>query len=113
MLGDANVPNVDLAKASGFLQNSNESITIYDAGQNLIDTLVYEANKGLFNSTLAEGEGIWGNFTCIEGNNSSWSRLRDGYDTNNNGHDFRIQPWSPGTLLPTARPSNTSMTVEL
>lgn len=97
VLGDANVPNVDLAKASGFLQNSNESITIYDAGQNLIDTLVYEANKGLFNAALAEGEGVWGNFVCIEGNESSWSRLRDGYDTNDNGHDFRIQPWSPGT----------------
>ena len=97
VLGDANVPNVDVQLASGFLQNSNESITIYDAGQNLIDTLVYEANKGLFNAALAEGEGVWGNFVCIEGNESSWSRLRDGYDTNDNGHDFRIQPWSPGT----------------
>ncbi len=97
VLGDANVPNVDAQLASGFLQNSNESITIYDASQLLIDTLIYEANKGVFNALLAEAEGVWGNFLCVEGNETSWSRMRDGFDTDDNGHDFRLQPWSPGT----------------
>jgi hypothetical protein len=98
VIGDGpNVPNVDIIRASSFLQNSNESITIFDASQNIVDTLIYESNKGVFNTTLAEGEGIWCNFTCIEGNESSLSRLRDGYDTDNNGHDFRLQPWTPGT----------------
>jgi len=96
VVGDANVPNVDIVRSSGFLQNSAESITIFDDAQNIVDTLIYEANKGVFNATLAEGEGIWGNFTCIEGNESSWSRFRDGFDSNNNGNDFRLQPWSPG-----------------
>ena len=97
VVGDPNVPNVDIPRTSGFLQNSNESITIFDAAQNIVDTLIYEANKGVFNAALVEGEGVWSNFTCIEGNESSWSRLRDGYDTDDNGHDFRLQPWSPGT----------------
>jgi hypothetical protein len=97
VIGDANVPNVDIVLASGFLQNSNESITLYDASQLLIDTLIYEANKGVFNAALAEAEGVWGNFLCVEGNESTWSRLRDGFDTDDNGHDFRLQPWSPGT----------------
>ena len=98
VIGDANVPNVDIILASGFLQNSNESITLFDTtGTNIIDTLIYEANKGVFNPLLAEGEGIWGNFTLVEGLETSLSRMRDGYDTNNNGNDFRIQPWSPGT----------------
>ena len=68
------MPNVDIIRSSGFLQNSNESITIFDASQVIVDTLIYEANKGVFNTTLAEGKRIWGNFTCIEGNESSWSR---------------------------------------
>ncbi|MFT4511991.1 MAG: hypothetical protein ACI89X_000679 [Planctomycetota bacterium] len=98
VLGDTLVPNIDIFRASGFLQNSNESITLFDAtGTGIVDTLIYEANKGVFNPALAEGEGIWGNFTLIEGLETSWSRLRDGYDTNNNGNDFRVQPWSPGT----------------
>ena len=96
VVGDPNVPNVDITRSSGFLQNSNESITIFDDAQNIVDTLIYEANKGVFNAALVEGEGIWGNFTCIEGNESSWSRLRDGFDTDDNGNDFRLQPWSPG-----------------
>ncbi|HEB54052.1 MAG TPA: lamin tail domain-containing protein [bacterium] len=96
VLGDAGVPNVDIIRASGFLQNSNESITLFDASSNIVDTLIYEANKGVFNPLLAEGEGIWGNFVMIEGNETTWSRFRDGFDTDNNGYDFRLQPWSPG-----------------
>lgn len=96
VLGDANVPNVNLVRASGFLENSNESITLYDAASVMVDTLIYEANKGVFNAALAEGEGIWGNCTTIEQNETTWSRIRDGWDTDNNGNDFRLQPWSPG-----------------
>ena len=97
VIGDSNVSNIDIVLASGFLQNDNESITMFDASSAIVDTLIYEANKGIFNALLVEGEGIWGNFTLAETNPTSWSRMRDGYDTNNNGHDFRLQPWSPGT----------------
>jgi len=98
VIGDPNVPNVDILLASGFLQNSTESITLFDASQVIVDTLVYEVRStGIFNPALVEGEGIWGRFTCIEGNESSWSRFRDGFDSNDNGYDFRLQPWSPGT----------------
>ncbi len=97
VLGNAAVPNVDIVRPGGFRENDNESITIYDASSAIVDTLIYEANKGLFNPSLAEGEGVWGNFTLIEPTPASWSRLRDGYDTDNNGHDFRLLPWSPGT----------------
>jgi len=97
VLGDTGVPNVDIVRSSGFLQNSNESITLFDGSAAIVDTLIYEANKGVFNPALAEGEGIWGNFAMYESNKTTWSRLRDGFDTNNNGNDFRLQPWSPGT----------------
>jgi hypothetical protein len=97
VIGDANVPNVDIVRASGFLQNSDESITLFDDSQNIIDTLIYESNKSVFNATLVEGEGLWGNFTLVEGNETTWSRFRDGFDSNDNGNDFRLQPWSPGT----------------
>lgn len=96
VLGDTGVPNVNIVRASGFLQNSNESITLFDGAAAIVDTLIYEANKGVFNPALAEGEGIWGNFSMSESNKTTLSRLRDGFDTNNNGNDFRIQPWSPG-----------------
>lgn len=97
VLGDTLVPNIDIQRSSGFLQNSNESITLFDTnGTTIIDTLIYEANKGVFNPALAEGEGIWANQTMIEGINTTWSRLRDGFDSDNNGNDFRLQPWSPG-----------------
>ncbi|MGK0153540.1 MAG: hypothetical protein ACI9SE_000486 [Neolewinella sp.] len=97
VLGDTLVPNVDILRSSGFLQNSNESITLFDTtGTTIVDTLIYEANKGVFNPALAEGEGIWGNCYLYELNPTAWSRLRDGFDTNNNGNDFRQQPWSPG-----------------
>ena len=33
---------------------------------------------------VVEGDGVWGNFTSTEGLDSSWSRMRDGFDTNNN-----------------------------
>ncbi|MBK8977348.1 MAG: lamin tail domain-containing protein [Planctomycetes bacterium] len=97
VVGNAAVPNVNFVLAGGFLQNDNESITIFDPSNNIVDTLIYEANKGLFNPALAEGEGVWANFTLTESIPTAWCRLRDGFDTNNNGNDFRMQPWSPGT----------------
>lgn len=97
VLGSASVPNVDqVVGATNLWENSNESLTLRDANKNPIDTLIYEANKGIFKAALAEGDGVWGNFTSIDGRETSWSRVRDGQDTDNNGNDFRLAPSTPG-----------------
>ncbi len=110
VVGSSAVPNVNqvvLNPTTGLdqdlLDNSNASLTLRDTAGNSIDTLVYEANKGLWNPALAEAEGVWGNFRSIDSSTSgfpiesSWSRIRDGRDTGNNGRDFYIVPMTPGT----------------
>lgn len=95
VLGHAGVANVNQVN-SGSYENDNESITLKDSTGKVIDTLVYEANKGLWNPALAEGEGVFGNFTSIDGTETSWSRVRDGLDSGNNGRDFVLAPSTPG-----------------
>lgn len=102
VLGFATAPNVDqvvTGPSTGWLENDNESLTLLDPGAAVVDTLIYESNKGIaFAPTLVEGEGIWDNHTLTQtaGNEMSWSRVRDGWDTNDNGKDFHHQPWTPG-----------------
>ena len=71
VIGDSGVPNVDLALGAN-PENSEESLTLLDASGTVMDTLVYESNKGVWNAALAEGDGVWGRhfsapscFTCI------------------------------------------------
>ena len=96
VIGDSGVPNVDLALGAN-PENSEESLTLLDASGTVMDTLVYESNKGVWNAALAEGDGVWGNHTLIESSQPmSWSRVQDGYDSDLNGDDFRHQLWTPG-----------------
>jgi hypothetical protein len=104
VMGSALVPNVDqVVGTTNLWENDNEALTLRDLGGQIVDTLIYESNKGIFDPTLAEGEGVWGNFTSIDGIETSWSRVRDGRDTDDNGDDFRLMRASPGAAnaLPT------------
>lgn len=102
VMGAAGVTNVNQVLAilpgqTEILRNENQALTLRNLANVIVDTVAQETNKGtLGNPTLQEGDGIWGNFQCTPSYESSWSRARDGYDTNNNGRDFRIQPWTPG-----------------
>ncbi len=96
VFGSAKVPNVNqIVGVSNLWENSNESLELYDANGKLLDSLVYEANKGRWTGSKEEGEGVWGNFVSIDLVPTSWSRLRDGWDTNNN-RDFHLRPLTPG-----------------
>jgi hypothetical protein len=97
VVGNAAVPNVDLVRPSNFLENDNESLTLIDPNSVIVDTLIYESNKGIFNPTLVRGEGIWDNRQMIEdGTPISISRYMDGYTVLDNGLDFGNLPWTPG-----------------
>ncbi|MCB9880378.1 MAG: CHRD domain-containing protein [Planctomycetes bacterium] len=70
VIGSALVDNVDLVVGTTNLwENDSESITLKDASGKIIDTVVYEANKGwpAAKANLIEGEGVWGNYTGIHG----------------------------------------------
>jgi hypothetical protein len=105
VLGSSIVPNVNLVVgATDLWENSNESIELRDQNGVLIDAVAYEtyllpANSAAWAADLAAqiGEGIWSTFSSIDGSECSWSRYRDGYDTNNNGRDFRQIRATPGT----------------
>lgn len=67
VIGTNRVPAVDQVAGSGNLwENSNESLTLVDANGKVVDTLVYEANKGYWPGAKFETEGVWGNFTGIQ-----------------------------------------------
>ena len=102
VVGAGTVANVNLIVglpySTDLWENSQESLTLRtSAGGTIMDTLVYEANKGLWAGALFEGEPIWGNFTSIDSRETSWARIRDGHDTDNNGADFFLMPSTPGT----------------
>ncbi len=96
VFGSKIVPNVNqIVGVSNLWENSNESLELKDAKGVLQDSLVYEANKGLWTGSKEEGEGVWGNLISIDTYKTSWSRFRDGLDTNNN-RDFHLLPSTPG-----------------
>lgn len=76
--------------------NDTASLTLVDDQGIVVDTLVYESFRGLWNLALAEGEGLWGEHVSTPGLESSWSRCPDGYDIDNNGRDFWPLPATPG-----------------
>lgn len=115
VLGSAVVPNVNqIVGVNNIWENDNEWLALKDTAGNIIDALAYETNKGSnFPAGHFEGLGLWGNFTSIDGDAAgtdltfqSMSRWEDGYDTNNNGRDFALKIWTPGSNNnPTAAPS--------
>jgi len=97
VMGSAAVLNVDqVIGTTNILENSNESLTLRDGGGNIVDTLVYESKAGVWDPALVEGDGLWPDQFSSDPSPTSWSRLVDGWDTDRNGHDFRIAPETPG-----------------
>ncbi len=91
------VPNVRLVVGTiDLLGNGTQALTLLDHTGVVVDTVLYEAHRGVFDQTLVEGRGLLGQATLAEARPTSWSRWRDGRDTNDNGCDFRLQPWTPG-----------------
>lgn len=104
VMGNAVIPNVNqvLTPTGGFTElfrNDKNALTIKDSNGAIVDTVVYENNQSTTTqipANLYEGEAIWDNHQNASGFESGYSRLRDGYDTNNNGRDFRCITWTPG-----------------
>ena len=100
VMGSAKVPNVtQVVGTTNLWENSDESLTLRDAKGAIVDTLVYEGNKTSSTATwtkgLIEKAPVWGNFASIDGLETSWSRLRDGFDTGD-GRDFHMMRSTPG-----------------
>ncbi|MCP4250755.1 MAG: hypothetical protein GY778_27270 [bacterium] len=72
-----------------------DAIELLDGNGVVVDTAIYELNKGFVAVSPAEG-GVFGNFTSVDGQEMSWSRWLDGYDTADNGRDFGLRPSTPG-----------------
>ncbi|UCG16643.1 MAG: lamin tail domain-containing protein, partial [Phycisphaerales bacterium] len=99
VIGSPLIPNVDLVVGSTDLwEDANEAIELLDSKGRVVDTVIYElfleATYGPVVVGPAEG-GIWGTFR-LQTSDLSWARYLDGYDTNNNGRDFGLRPWTPG-----------------
>lgn len=103
VLGSNLVPNVNQvivngAASTNLLENDNETTALVVNGV-VMDSVTYEGNKISLGYPVIHIEGgpIWGNATNNDAALQSWARWFDGYDTNNNGHDFGLMPASPGT----------------
>lgn len=97
VLGSALVPGVDqVIGTTNLFENDQEAIVLRDAFANVVDAVVYEASTGSWPAAPAEGRPIFGAFLSSDTLPTSWSRLRDGYDTDDNALDFRIMPATSG-----------------
>ncbi len=103
VIGSPLVPNVNLVVvnptlSTNLFENDNETTALVDPAFNVVDSVTYEGHKIAFGYPLQyiEGGPIWGNFTANDASVQTWSRWFDGYDTNNNGHDFGMMPQTPG-----------------
>jgi hypothetical protein len=77
-------------------ENDNESLTLRDTNGRIVDTLVYESVRGIWNATLAEGPaGVRAQFFTPDVRQYSWQRCPDGNDNDDNSRDFMIMPATP------------------
>ncbi|MDW8107892.1 MAG: hypothetical protein RMK45_10515, partial [Armatimonadota bacterium] len=99
------VPNVNQqVGANNLWENDNEWLALVDTNNQIVDAVAYEAFRGQnFPAEInaAAGLGIWGEQTATDGGETditfqSWSRYRDGVDTNNSARDFVLVPATPG-----------------
>ncbi|MCA8954179.1 MAG: lamin tail domain-containing protein [Planctomycetes bacterium] len=94
----ANVPNVNLVLgATNLFENDTESLTLLDGSSAVVDSVVYEAASGPAPPGHGEGEPIYPEHVAVDTHETSWSRLRDGQDSDDNARDFRVARASPGT----------------
>lgn len=101
VIGMPSVPNVNEA-LSYSLENGPDSVHLTDASGTFQDGVAWEVQRWT-NAlpTWLEGEGLGGDIQLHEHggmNQNSISRAIDGLDTDDNGCDFRVLPWTPGTL---------------
>ena len=76
-------------------ENENDAIELLDGNLAPVDTLIYELSTGPVAVSPAEG-GVWGPMGTVETTLLSVSRYVDGRDTDSNGRDFGMRPWTPG-----------------
>jgi hypothetical protein len=110
VIGSAGVPEVDFTPVAGeiFTDIVPRILELRDSGGTLRDAVAYDVFRaGTTRLSLATadqlaqvGSGFQGElFSLDEGApniSASWSRYRDGRDTNKNGHDFGFLPVTPG-----------------
>jgi hypothetical protein len=110
VVGAAGVPNVDFVPFTGeiYTDNTPRVLELRDLSSAMVDAVAYEVFRtgatGLSMATadqLAQiGSGFQGQLISMNANApnvpESWSRYRDGVDTNSNGRDFGILPLTPG-----------------
>jgi hypothetical protein len=106
VIGNSEVPNVNLAAAGSFLGLGVDTLELANSSSSLIDGVAYETNKGVPTTGVPAGfaaqvgGGIYGNYqsATVGGNTASASlgRYIDGHDTNDNGRNFGMRPSTPG-----------------
>lgn len=98
VLGGPNVPGVHVVLGAGnLLPDDGGSLGLRDARGQLVDGVAWEGHRGVGPASLGEGTPLWGEMLSLDAAPTSWSRLRDGWDTGNNGRDFRLAPRTAGT----------------
>jgi hypothetical protein len=105
VMGTAIVPNVNqVLGTTNLFYNEVSALTLYTPARTVVDTLYYESNKLVVGGqwtpwapNLVEGQGVWGNNQSVDAYPTSCQRLLDGFDTNDNGRDFRLIALTPGT----------------
>ncbi|MCS7273173.1 MAG: lamin tail domain-containing protein [Fimbriimonadales bacterium] len=99
------VPNVNQpVGANDLWENDNEWLALVDTNNQIVDAVAYEVFRGQnfpAEVNAAAGPGIWGELMATEGGQTdatyqSWSRYRDGADSNNSARDFVLVPATPG-----------------
>jgi hypothetical protein len=104
VIGSSLVPNVNQAITNpgtglgqDLFENGNHDAIILLNGATVIDRVDYETYGSTWNPPGLKGQGIPGAYVAVGGVESSLQRYTDGYDTGDNGHDFRYIAWTPGT----------------
>ena len=97
-IGSGTLSGIDIAIGSQDLfPNDNDGLYLVDRGGNVVDAVIYEANKGTWPAAAPHlrGEGVWGNFTLVDNFDLSWQLPRDGVSFNN-VRAFHLRPMTLG-----------------
>jgi hypothetical protein len=101
VIGDTLVPNKN-EDLSYSLENGPDGVYLADTNGVVQDGVAWEVQRWTnVIPTWLEGDGFAGDIQLHEHggmNQNSISRGIDGLDTDDNGCDFRVAPWTPGTL---------------
>ncbi|MCA8970484.1 MAG: lamin tail domain-containing protein [Planctomycetes bacterium] len=104
VFGSSAVPRVDqVVGVTEIWDNAQAALVLVDPSNAIMDSVVYESWRSKWRIGTPIDEGVWPDFVSLDTGRTSWSRIRDGYDTRN-ARDFRIAPATPGStndLAPT------------